>query len=398
MKTAIRMSSWGVHTASAMILSAAVLLPTLSYAQDKSDIRVGVVLRIGREEGFKMKQMVQVMIDEQNKAGGINGRQIKTFTYNEDCVPNLGVEAVTRTIEQDKVHVILGPTCSGVTLATVPISAKLETPSITGQSTASAITQMGSAWVFRTSVPDRYQAVALANFVTGDLGKKRVAVLYETDAMGTGFSGDFIAQLKKNGVELVAIERSATGDTDFRPQLIKIKSQNPDVLATFVHEAESARSMTQARDIGLPSSVPRVGSSTLSSKEFPTLAGSVANNVYFTSTFNPFDPRKDIQEYAKMIFTNYNLYPDQNYSQTTDAVNVLFEALKSADIKGTDESLKDDRRKIRDALAQVKNFKGLAGVSTFCADPTPECRDGNKDVRILQYEGGGAEAKIKTIK
>lgn len=369
------------------------------WAQDKTPLRLGAVLRIGHEQGFKMRQMIEYMIEQKNAAGGVNGRKIDAVFYNEDCVPNTGIDAVTRAIEQDKAHLILGASCSGVTLAIVPIVARLETPQITGQSTASAITQQGSEWVFRTSVPDRYQAVALADYMAGDLGKKRIAVLHETEAMGAGFAKEFISHLKERyQLEPVVVERSTPTDPDFRAQLIKIKSQTPDALALFLHEAESARAIVQARAVGIDPSVVRAGASTLSSKEFPTLAANAADGVLFTGTFNPFDTRDDIKAYSKLVYDKWGLYPDQNYSQTTDAVNVLFQVLDKLDIDGSDAALKDDRRKIRDALTQVKDFHGLAGTTTFCAEASPECRDGNKDARIFKYEGGGADAKIVTVK
>jgi len=40
----------------------------------------------------------------------------------------------------------------------------------------------------------------------------------------------------------------------------------------------------------------------------------------------------------------------------------------------------------------VKNYQGLSGRITFCADPTPDCRDGNRQPLILRYASGGVNA------
>ena len=52
-------------------------------------------------------------------------------------------------------------------------------------------------------------------------------------------------------------------------------------------------------------------------------------------------------------------------------------ALKNTNFTGS----LDDRTAIRDAIANVKGYEGLAsGPISFCAAATPQCRDGNKQL------------------
>ena len=56
------------------------------------------------------------------------------------------------------------------------------------------------------------------------------------------------------------------------------------------------------------------------------------------------------------------------------------------------------RTAIRDAIANIQNYQGLAsGPISFCADPTPECRDGNKTPVMIEYTKGGKDFVTKVL-
>ncbi|MEA2947088.1 MAG: branched-chain amino acid transport system substrate-binding protein, partial [Alphaproteobacteria bacterium] len=64
----------------------------------------------------------------------------------------------------------------------------------------------------------------------------------------------------------------------------------------------------------------------------------------------------------------------------------------------TDASLKADRTAIRDALANIKNYSGLAsGPINFCAEPTPQCRDGNRAGILVEYIKGGKDFDTRIL-
>ena len=46
----------------------------------------------------------------------------------------------------------------------------------------------------------------------------------------------------------------------------------------------------------------------------------------------------------------------------------------------------------------VQGYTTLGGgVVDFCADPTPECRDGNKTPVLIEYTKGGEDYEIQVI-
>ena len=136
-----------------MILSAASALA--------GEIRIGITMRMVSENGQKYGQMMMDEIDMINKAGGINGNQIKATLMNDECKSDKGVANANKMIFQNKVHLVVGSSCSSVTLPIVDVTAKAEVPQIVPHSTNSKITQKGSEWVFRVPVSGRFYGCLL---------------------------------------------------------------------------------------------------------------------------------------------------------------------------------------------------------------------------------------------
>jgi ABC-type branched-subunit amino acid transport system substrate-binding protein len=105
------------------------------------------------------------------------------------------------------------------------------------------------------------------------------------------------------------------------------------------------------------------------------------------------------QEFVKLVQTKYNVRcPDHDFSQAYETAQLIKLALKNAKLELTDASLKADRVAIRDALAGIKNYSGLAsGPINFCADPTPQCRDGNRTGILVEYTKGGKDYDMRVL-
>src|SRR5690606_33813088 len=125
-----------------------------------------------------------------NEEGGINGKKIEVILLDDECKPDKGVANVNRFIHQHKVHLVVGSTCSSVSLPLVDITAKEEVPQIIPHSTNSDITKKGRAWVFRNAVSERFDAYVHAKSLSENVGKK-VAYLYTTDGAGISFAKDY---------------------------------------------------------------------------------------------------------------------------------------------------------------------------------------------------------------
>ncbi|MCP5100302.1 MAG: amino acid ABC transporter substrate-binding protein, partial [Chloroflexi bacterium] len=160
---------------------AAVMGVTLATSALAADIRVGITMRMISENGQKYGQMVMDEIDMINKSGGINGNTIKATLMNDECKSDKGVANAVKLVAQEKVHLLIGSSCSSVTLPIVDVTSKAGVPQLVPHSTNDKITKKGSAWVFRVPVSGRYYAGVNAKYVGENIGKK-IAYLCAADA------------------------------------------------------------------------------------------------------------------------------------------------------------------------------------------------------------------------
>ena len=393
----MRMSRTSIMAAGLVALPA--LFATPASAQQDGVIRIGVTLRMIVENGLKYGQMVKDELDAVNAAGGINGKKVEVTLLDDECKPDKGIANVNRFIHQQKVHLVIGSTCSSVSLPMVDITAKEEIPHVIPHSTNTSITKKGSAWVFRMSVSERFYASVHAKYLAENVGK-RVAYLFTTDGAGISFAKDYMSFMKNTySVDPVYEAQMQETDLDFRAHLLKIKAQNPQVLAIGGQLDAIARITQQSYEVGIPSSVRRVAASAASNAPVPELAGDAAKGLTFAAAFSCKDERPVAQAFVKMVNERYKVRcPDHDFSQAYDTAQLVKQALGNAKLGLTDATLKADRAAIRDALAGVRNFTGLAsGPINFCADPTPQCRDGNRTGILVEYTKGGKDYDMRVL-
>ncbi len=385
--------------ARAALLALPLALASGAVLAADDTIRIGVSLRMIVENGLKYGQMTADELNAVNASGGINGKKVEVILLDDECKPDRGVADVNRFIHQHKVHLVVGSTCSSVTLPMVDIVTKEEVPQIIPHSTNTSITQKGSAWIFRTSVAERFYAAVHAKYLAENVGKN-VAYLYTTDGAGISFARDYTDYMKRayNEEPTYTAQMQET-DLDFRSHLLKIKSLNPDVLAIGGQLDAIARITQQSYEVGIPTKVRRVAASAASNAPVPELAGDAAKGLTFAAAFSYKDERPVAQAFVKMVQDKYKVRcPDHDFSQAYETAQIVKLALSRAKLTLTEAALKDDRRAIRDALATIKDYSGLAsGPINFCAAPTPECRDGNRTGILVEYTKGGKDYDMRVL-
>jgi branched-chain amino acid transport system substrate-binding protein len=253
--------------------------------------------------------------------------------------------------------------------------------------------------VFRVSVSERFYSAVHGKWLAENEGKK-VAYLYTTDSAAISFADAYINYMREHhGVEPAYVDQMQETDLDFRSSLLRIKSEQPEILAIGGQSDALARMAQQSYEVGIPSSVRRVAASSATNATFPPLAGKAAEGLVTATAFSCFDDRPIAQEFVEMVRERYDVRcPDHDFSQAWDTAQIAVKALEMADLTLTDEALAEDRRKIRDALIEMPPYEGLAsGPIDWCAEPTPQCRDGNRTGVLIEYTKGGEDYEMAVL-
>ena len=265
------------------------------------------------------------------------------------------ITAFEKLINQDQVVAILGPTLSNSAFAADPIAQEAGVPVIGSSNTATGITEMGD-FVFRTSLPESAVIPNTIKVVKEARGLTKVAVMYGNDDQFTKSGYEvFAAALEAEGIEVLGTETFAKGDTDFSAQLTKIKALEPQAIVTSALAEEAANIMAQASQLGLE--VFFIGGNGFNSPKLAEIAGPAAEGAISGSAWFLSSPSPENVSFVEAYKAAYNADPDQFAAQAYTAAWVLAKAIKDAGSA--------DRKAIRDALAQIKDFATPLGVFSF---------------------------------
>ena len=120
--------------------------------------------------------------------------------------------------------------------------------------------------------------------------------MYDNSDYGRGLADAYEAGVKAAGGTIVGKQQYATGDTDFKAQLTKIKGANPDLLFLSGYYPEGSKIAQQAKELGMD--VQMLGSDGYASDELPKLGGAAVEGM-LVSTF--FDYTKDDPAVQKFV-------------------------------------------------------------------------------------------------
>jgi ABC-type branched-subunit amino acid transport system substrate-binding protein len=167
-----------------------------------------------------------------NQRGGINGRLIKIVDYDNETKAETTYLYVKKLIEQDKVHVIIGPTFSANCLAAVQAAKYQGVPLIyeTPMEPPKEVFEQGSN-IFSIDAPGSRYFYASIKLLHERFGVKKLAILATSDESGQEDLDWVKAAVKETpGMDIVIEQRIDPSAIDAMPQLTKIKGSYPDAL------------------------------------------------------------------------------------------------------------------------------------------------------------------------
>lgn len=323
--------------------------------------------------GQNTRRGVELAIAEINAGGGVLGKKLELFAEDDQGKPEEAASAVTKLITQNNVIGIIGENASSRSLAAAPICQSRRIPMISPSSTNPDVTMKGD-YIFRVCFIDSYQGRAVARFAHDTLKLSRVAILRDVKSdYSVGLAQFFGDAFTAAGGKIVGDQSYVEGDSDFRSQLTALKTLNPEAIFVPGYYTEVGQIAIQARDLGI--TVPLLGGDGWDSPKLLEIGGRSLDGSYFANHYFPEEPRPAVQNFVTKYRAKYHQDPESVAALGYDAVGILAHALGVAG--------STDSGKVRDAIARVKDFQGVAGVTTMGPDRNPI-----KPVALLNITGG----------
>jgi branched-chain amino acid transport system substrate-binding protein len=268
-------------------------------------------------------------------------------------------------IDKEQVIANHGPQWSAEAEAVFPICERSKVLCFSPTSTKPGVSAPYS-WAFRNTVDENVLVPQTLKWVKDNYAwVKTAAILTDIkDAYSKSLGHDtFRSKLKEFGIEVVEEVDYVTGDTDFSAHITKIKAKNPDLIAIGGTWVESANMMKEAEKQGLK--VLWVGGVGFGNARIIENTGEASEGAVHNATYDKDATTEMNQGYVRRLLEKVpNETPHWPAANCYDAMKMLAYAIKQANIANTAKTLAEDRKKVRDELAKVKDFPGLTSADS----------------------------------
>ncbi|MDE2579284.1 MAG: branched-chain amino acid ABC transporter substrate-binding protein [Hyphomicrobiales bacterium] len=318
-------------------LMAGAALAVFVSAAAHAEIKMGVggpITGGSAAFGAQLKMGAEQAVEDINKAGGINGEQVKLFVGDDAGDPKQGISVANKFVGDGATWVV-GHFNSSVSIPASGVYNENGVLQITPASTNPGLTDPDpktgeSKWnVFRVCGRDDQQGAVAAEYLIKNMKGKKIAFIHDKKAYGKGLVDETKKALNAGGVQEVLYETINPGEKDYSAVVSKLKAAGADVVYYGGEHTEAGLLVRQMRDQGM--STILMGGDGIASEEFAQNGPGVEGTLM---TFPP-DPRNNpaaaavVKEFEAKKFNpeTYTLYA---YA----AVQVLKQAAEAA--KSTD--------------------------------------------------------------
>ena len=190
---------------------------------------IGPLTGATAQYGTAVQYGAKLYFDEINAAGGVDGVTVEFIPMDSTGDPAVAINCYN-TLYDKGVACIIGPVLTGETQAVAPIADEDGMPLITASATGDDLSDLGDA-LFRTCFKDSFQGGKIADYAKEKLGFSKVAIITNNGSTySTGLTLAFKNAAEANGLEIVAEEAYADGDTDFKAQLTNLSTLSFDAI------------------------------------------------------------------------------------------------------------------------------------------------------------------------
>ena len=335
-------------------------------------IKVGAILAVTGPASFlggPEARTLEMMVDEINAKGGVNGNKIELIIKDSGANPEKAISFAKQLIEEDQVFAIIGPSTSGETMKIKNIAEEAKML-LLSCAAAEVIVDPVAKYVFKTPQKDSH-AVEKIYGTMNELGISKIAILTGNTGFGNAGKGQLEKYAPDFGIEILASEVYDKQATDLSAVVAKLMADKgiQAVVNWSIVPAQGilAKNMRQAGW-----EVPLFQSHGFGNIKYVEAGGAAAEGIIFPAgrllvaySLPDDNPQKSLLIKYKVDYET--TYPEDKVStfggHAYDALTILVAGIEAA---GT------DKEKVRDAIENIKELPGTAGIFNF----SPEDHNG----------------------
>lgn len=349
-----------------LLLSAIVCCITVTAF---AEIRLGALFSVTGGASFlgnPEKQTVEMLVDQINAAGGLNGEKIKLYVYDTQGREDRAINYVNRLAQKDRVLAILGPSTTGESLAIRDRVAVFKIPLISCAASAAIVTPPNK-FVYKTPQSDTHIVERIFSYMTEN-NIKSVGLITVQNGFGQTGRDAVLATAEKYGIKIVADEKYMDKDKDVTVQLSKIKEQKPDAVLCWAAGGSPAIVARNAAQLGIENLYMSHG---VASPKFISLAGDAANGIKLAAgRIGVAEKLKDDDRYKSILMKYKNDFEAEFGGEVSPFGGYAYDAMEL--FKAAYSKAGNDREKLAEALQELKGVMSVTGEFNM----TPEDHNG----------------------
>ena len=327
---------------------------------------------------------LEMLFEELNANGGINGEPVKLVLYDDGGDPNKARTFATRLIEDDGVVAIIGGTTTGASMSILAVAEDAEVPFI---SLAGAIDIIDPVkpYTFKTPHTDRMACEKIFEDIKAR-GFTKIGLISGTDGFGASMEAQCKSVVGNYGLEIIADETYNPTDADMTAQLTKIRNtagveavvnpgfgQGPSIVTRNYKQLAIELPFYQSHGVASDGFIELAGADAAEGIRLPGTALLVADLLADD------DAQKEVATSYKAAYEGKFNSPVSTFGgYAHDAFLILTDAIGRASAA--------EPAAIRDAIEATAGLAGTTGTYTFSA--TDHLGLDLSAFRMLEIKGG----------
>lgn len=345
-----------------LVVALMVVMLGMSVAQ-AADIKIGAIFAVTGPAAFlgaPEQKTAEMLVDEINANGGINGNKLVLIVKDSQGNPEKAVSFAKQLIEEEQVFAIIGPSTSGETMQIKDLCNASKTLLISCAA-AEAIVNPLAPYVFKS--PQKDSDAARQIFMT--LQTLNIAKIAVTNS-NTGFGKLGKEQLEKIApeykIEIALAEEYEKDATDLTGVLTKVKAADVGAVVNWSIEPAQSLLAKNMRQLGL--TIPLFQSHGFGNIMYVKEAGEAAEGIIFPAGRLLVADGLPADHPQKAVLAKYKADYEAKYKEDVstfgghayDALMILVKGIETAG---------PDKEKVRAAIENLQGFVGTAGIFNF---------------------------------
>jgi len=337
----------------------AVILLTfpLACSQKEDPVKIGFIAGIsGRVAAYGNAGLngVKLAVEEINKEGGINGRNIELVIEDDKQDPSAAVKGVENLV-QSGVAAIIGHMTSSMSIIGAPISNKNQIFMISPTTSTNELTEVDDHF-FRVYPASSDAAQRLAEHAFSDLGYRTISTVYDlgnlvhTQSWFTAFKETF----EGLGGTITHEQTYTSGpNVSFYNITSQFVDKPTDCIFIIANSVDTGRIAQQLFAFG--KKIPIITSEWSSSDSVLKVGGAAVEGMQFFHTYDKDSQAPDFLLFKQKFTDTFGMEPDFAAANAYDCAKIIFTAL----------ARNPNPAQLKETVLSIGTFQGVQTPLTF---------------------------------